>query len=200
MFRVKLDIAIFVVACNVEVRNRHVFRAFNTLALRFVFEYFRKQRLFSVVGVENGGVQLALPGFTLCNVVVCYSKKIIQLPLLPLIENARRRLPVNTANEIARPACFVFQEQRCHLACKIKKVRLVECSVDDQIALDFVVHLHVVRRAFSLFDEVRENHISEHIGIQLLLVRIITDEDFHEESVDHHRVESDEGLFFLYPF
>ena len=76
----------------------------------------------------------------------------------------------------------------------------VERSIDDQVALDLVVHQHVVRRAVCLLDEIRENHVPEHIGIQLLLVRIIADEDFYEESVNHHRIESDEGLLFLYPF
>ena len=120
--------------------------------------------------------------------------------MLPLVENARCRLSVGAANEIARPACLVFQEQRSHLACKIEKMRLVERSVDHQVTRDFIVHQHVVRRTVCLLDEVRENHVPKHIGIQLLLVRVIANENFHEETVNHHRIEPDEGLFFLYPF
>ena len=62
-FRMEPDIALFVMACAVQVWNCQVFRAFSVLAFGFVFEYFGKQRGLAVVRVENGGIQIALPCF-----------------------------------------------------------------------------------------------------------------------------------------
>ena len=71
-------------------------------------------------------------------------------------------------------------------------MRFVEIPIDNQVALDFVIHPHVVRDTVRFFDEVGENHIPEHVRIQLFFAQIVTDEDFHEKTVDHHGIESGE--------
>ena len=150
--------------------------------------------------VENGGIKFALPGFALCDVVVCYSKKVVKVILLPFFKDTGGGTSVGTADEILGAACLVFQEQRCHFAREVKKVRFVECSVNNQIALDFIVHSHIVRDSVRFLDEVGEDYVSEHFGVQFLLMRVVADEDFHEETVDHHGFEPDERFLFLHPF
>ena len=173
----------------VEIRNGQV--------LPFLrVEHLLQQRLsVGALLLENRLVELPLPRFALFQLPVLSREEVVGLFRPPFFQ-----YPGHAPEESGGAASFVFQEERRHSRREVEQAVFVQPAVRRQVALHVVAQGLVMRLPLFVFGgQIGQDHVHQHVGLELPLGIVLPDENVEQEPLDGGGVQIREGALLPDP-